>query len=285
VDLQSDRTHCGACDVACGQPAPDCAAGTCTCNPPRTACAAACTDTRSDASNCGACGTVCPLTNDVCVGGTCQCPDALPDACPEAGSPQTCVSLAHDVKNCGTCGHACAAGQDCVDGACACPPGKTVCGTGSAAICTDVLSDPANCGTCGTACAPGTACSGGRCLCPADAPWACGGGCCAGTGCCEGGTACQTAHDNGLGQTYYDCGVLDEHTQAQALLAAFAWSATGATHDGDTVCGTFCLCQESGTQAAVWCYAGSPMKGLATVSNVGSCAVATCPFAGGVAWH
>ncbi len=76
-----------------------------------------------------------------------------------------CPRLQDDPANCGRAGNACAAGQSCVNGACACAAPWRMCG----ATCIDVQSDPANCGTCGNACpTPGAgngafACRGGSC--------------------------------------------------------------------------------------------------------------------------
>lgn len=97
---------------------------------------------------------------------------------------------------------------------------------------------------------------------------------------------CPLAHQNGLGQTYYDCGAIDAHTQAQAELAAQAWSPSGTTQPAGQ-CSVACLCRLTATQAAVWCYAGSePRVGLVLVTNSPNCAAAACPFPGsGIAWH
>jgi hypothetical protein len=103
-------------------------------------------------------------------------------------------------------------------------------------------------------------------------------------GCC--GSACQTAHANGLGQTYFDCGALDQHTAEQARLAALAWNPSGTPVVSGLSCG-LCLCQVRGGQAAVWCYAGSNAKGQVRVTNTPNCLAAVCPLGGpgDLVWH
>jgi hypothetical protein len=101
--------------------------------------------------------------------------------------------------------------------------------------------------------------------------------------CCPG-SGCQTVHPNGLGQSYRDCGPLDEHTSAQALLAAEAWSPAGTTVTSGLQCGS-CLCQQSANAAAVWCYAGSQSKGLVRTTPSPNCLAAACPLPGGIPWR
>jgi hypothetical protein len=289
TDTLTDRLNCGpnagSCGNACTLANEICAGGACTC--PASfpiACPVdaptACVNTQTDAANCGGCGVECPLTNDVCDAGTCDCPVGLPDIC---GS--TCVDLDTDEQNCGTCGTVCPSGATCTGGrpaACQCPVGAPdVCN----ATCVDLDTDEQNCGACGTICATGAACTAGDCECPRGPILGCSGSCCGGGAqCCPSG-GCPLAHANGLGGSYYDCGALDEHTLAQARLAAESWSATGITLESGLQCGS-CLCRQTATQAAVWCYAGSPNKGLVQVTNSPNCLAAACPFAGyGVAWH
>jgi hypothetical protein len=52
------------------------------------------------------------------------------------------------------------------------------------------------------------------------------------------------------------------------------------------LCSVNCLCRQTSTQAAVWCYGGSNAKGLVLVTAFPNCFAAACPFPGnGVAWH
>jgi hypothetical protein len=118
----------------------------------------------------------------------------------------------------------------------------------------------------------------------------CNGACCDGNACCSGGSDCQTAHANGLGQSYYDCTPLDSWTPDEAVLAAAAWAPSGSpvpvTH-----CASPCLCTTKGTQSAIWCYAapGAALAGKGAVSDTSACVTAICPFGGSgngtFGWH
>jgi hypothetical protein len=277
VDVATDPANCGSCLHACSLANEVCAAGTCACPAALPdPCLAACVNLQTDPQNCQVCGRVCPLTNDVCVSGACQCPVGLPDVC-----AQTCVDKQTDPQNCGTlCSH-CATGAMCNAGQCACPAGEDVCGSGTSAACTDRQTDEQNCGTCGNRCATGASCAAGSCACPTSIPVACGGNagqCCAGNGCCAG-SACQTVHANGLGQSYYDCGSLNQHTPAQAQLAAQAWDPTATLLLAPTCGDPNCLCAQGSAKAAIWCYFGSQLDRVGRVLMTPSpnCAAAVCP--------
>ncbi|HET6410445.1 MAG TPA: hypothetical protein VFG53_00150 [Anaeromyxobacter sp.] len=84
------------------------------------------------------------------------------------------------------------------------------------------------------------------------------GACCAGSACC--GSSCQTSHSNGLGQNYYDCGALNQHTANQAIAAAQAFAPTGTVVAAPNC--PNCVCNSSGAASAVWCYSGSQSSGL-----------------------
>jgi len=109
----------------------------------------------NDVHNCGACGNDCGDLRGTlnvqtsCVEGTCRadcynlhldCNGILDDGC--EADPKT------DAKNCGVCGHACAAGVECIDGVCGCPPGQVDC-DGS---CVNLQTNDDNCGACGFNC-------------------------------------------------------------------------------------------------------------------------------------
>lgn len=290
ADTATDGANCGTCGHGCSKElaGSQCAGGACQCLDPRPdRCASGCKNLQTDASNCGDCGHACPLTNDVCVGGACQCPAGLPDTC--GSSPGTCVSKAKDPKNCGDCGHACPAAATCSGSTCQCPAATpTICAATN--TCANLKSDVNNCGACGIVCAAGASCTTptnattAQCACPTG-DVVCGrssgvaGKCCAGNGCCPSG-ACQTAHANGLGQSYYDCGALDEHTQSQAVAAAQAWAPAGTPVESTTC--VDCICAIQGTQAAVWCYAGGTAAGrVGLYDGVTSClATPGCPQQG-----
>jgi hypothetical protein len=55
----------------------------------------------------------------------------------------------------------CPTGRVCVNRACQCPPGTTLCGGN----CVDLQSDSQNCLTCGNACPGGSSCVNGSCVC------------------------------------------------------------------------------------------------------------------------
>lgn len=74
------------------------------------------------------------------------------------GGYDVCANLTADESNCGTCGETCALGGTCVDGACTCPTGHTVCSE----QCTDLESDVNHCGTCGNVC--NLLCEVGECV-------------------------------------------------------------------------------------------------------------------------
>lgn len=78
VDTWTDRTHCGACGVAC-DPGFTCCGGVCSfdCEPGRVRCCVhdlsvnrGCVDDRSDPTNCGQCGRRCP-DGQSCRAGSC----------------------------------------------------------------------------------------------------------------------------------------------------------------------------------------------------------------------
>lgn len=285
VDTQTDASNCGGCGNVCSLANEVCVGGDCQCPaalPNRCPEGAPdrCVNTQTSASNCGSCGHVCPLVNDVCESGQCICPATSRLACPLA-TPTRCVDPDTDESNCGACDRPCAQGATCVVGNCECPAGQTVCGSGSSARCVNLQADAENCGTCGRACPAGSSCSLGSCVCGDAAPQACGDLCCEGTDCCGNDAACQTKHFNGFNANYFDCEPLDQHTLAQARLAAESWSPTGTTREAGLQC-LFCLCRESPTlmAAVVWCYAGSPNQGFATVTNSPNCLAALCPNPG-----
>lgn len=78
-----------------------------------------------------------------------------------------CVDVRTDSANCGACGIACGGGTSCVNGACACPSGRSLaCG----GVCVDGRTDASNCGACGNVCGAGSTCTNGVCqrtgMCP-----------------------------------------------------------------------------------------------------------------------
>jgi len=295
VDEQADARNCGACGAACALAGEVCLAGACACPASLPdVCPSACVDTGTDPRNCGACGNACPLRGEACLAGTCACPAARPDPC--AGA---CVDERSDTGDCGACGVACLANESCVAGACTCPAPLQLCtGTGGT-VCTDLATDARNCGMCGVACTGAQVCSIGTCtarcpagqqacggacvdlatdpshcggcanVCPAATPACAGGRCyalaCAGAGCaggtaCCAGPSCPPAHDDGLGQAYFDCAPLGDpalpasYTPAMAQEAAQAWAPAGSA--ATTCAGCVGWWDAARMSCAAWCYGG-----------------------------
>jgi hypothetical protein len=129
----------------------------------------------------------------------------------------------------------------------------------------NLKTDPANCGTCGNRCASGQACASGACTGGCAGP-TCAGLCCPGTACCAGGTACQSEHDNGVGQKFFDCVAVGAWGQVDGLAlarqAAAAWAPQGNDVATNFPCGgTYCLARQKGSgiggaECGVWCYDG-----------------------------
>lgn len=188
---------------------------------------------------------------------------------------------ARGVRAAALAGLALAAG--CGGGEPSCPAGQAACG----GVCIDVTSDPTNCGACGKTCSASQICSGATCACPAAAPRACGTICCAGTACCSTGNTCQPAHQNGLGQTYYDCQALGTpgsggtYTQTMAAEAGAAW-ASGSIGTA-AACGTSsCWEVVANGQCAVWCYGGT-LSGRVLLDSTGT--ACQCPTSTASAWN
>ena len=93
VDLNSDPSHCGACNTVCTG-SDVCADGTCqaSCNNSETSCNGACVDLTTSFDNCGSCGTTC---NDASV---CTFDMCTSSACTNQSGAQAC----NDGKDCTT---------------------------------------------------------------------------------------------------------------------------------------------------------------------------------------
>jgi hypothetical protein len=154
----------------------------------------------------------------------------------------------------------------------------------------------ASCGACGRSCdathAVDAGCSGGTCTYQACAAgWSdCdrsppnSNGCeCPTPSCCSGG-ACETAHSNGVGQTFYDCQPKGMYTESEATAAcvAFAGSSTQC-QAAPSVCGSSrAICSNGASTCWCWTYAGT---GAGTVEKqLGFCPSA-CPSASGTMWN
>jgi hypothetical protein len=160
-----------------------------------------------------------------------------------------CVDIEHSVDNCGGCGMTCSTShiaRHCSLGGCdgACLAGYGDCnGDKRRDGCETELDTATNCGACGATCdssqSIGPSCNEGNCTysscqtgfmdCDATPPNSNGCECPTATaafegtpGCC--GSGCQSQHNNGLGQLFYDCTKLGTHNEQQASAACTAYA-------------------------------------------------------------
>jgi len=222
VTTATDPKNCGACGTACasGQSCSNgqCAAGSCSNG--QTTCSGSCVNTATDNNNCGGCGKAC-ATGQTCANGSCG--SAQPSACSSGISSCSgvCTDLKTDNQNCGSCGNLCncaswapdgincLAPGFCVNGACGCSSGWTMCG----GYCSDFQTDILNCGSCGHACGGGQTCRAGVCManlalpCPLSGQTRCSGTC----------VDTQTDHGN-CGACGYACGSAQTCTNGNCTL-------------------------------------------------------------------
>jgi hypothetical protein len=190
-----------------------------------------------------------PATPDAADGG--ERMDAVADApsTPESGldSGPDCGPT-NTVTNCGQCGAACdtthGSPTSCTASAChyTCNAGWGDCQQSAPDLngCETPLTTPSNCTACGIACdtthsldagCSGTTCTYSGCAagyvdCHTAAPNA--DGCeCNAPACCEAGV-CEPLHDNGVGQTYYDCAPIGTYSAGLALKACVAYTGSAA---------------------------------------------------------
>jgi len=111
VDLRSDPSHCGNCDIACTE-SKVCSLGSCKdqCHPGLHNCGQACVNIHTDPNHCGACQSACE-TGKFCALGVCT--SACNDEC-----GMVCTDTGMDAFNCGDCGVRCDGDQVCADGKC-----------------------------------------------------------------------------------------------------------------------------------------------------------------------
>jgi stigma-specific protein Stig1 len=314
VDVQTDADNCGGCGNVCAGNATgvNCSAGTCsyTCASGFADCDQTapnlngCETQLNTIQNCGACGAACDtLTSNgtSCNGTTClytSCQPGYADCNSTAPNLGGCDTAINTAQNCGACGAACdtahSNGATCTQTGChytSCKPGYADCNSTAPNLsgCETPTTTTQNCGGCGNvcggthvqtkACVGGIACSytcqPGYVDC--DQSGANTNGCeCAGTGCCSG--ACQTAHSNGLGQTFYDCTAAGTYNLTQANEARAAWTVAGT----DTIapgCGTGAVARQAFDRCAVWVYSGGGAGHvyLNTIDNTCLCPTASDP--------
>jgi hypothetical protein len=221
VDTQVNAMNCGSCGNACAT-GETCVMGVCQppmCMAGQTRCTnmgvSTCVNAMTDNSNCGTCGTVC-AAGEACMAGTCRSTCAAPRLICTVGGMPVCLDVQTDNANCGACGTACTSGQTCQMGRCACPMGRTACGT----ACVDTMSDAANCGRCANACGTGQTCTAGVCTCP------------------RGQTLCGTTCVN-TNTDIANCGRCTNRCTAPATCSAGVCNSLCGT--GTTSCGGRCV--------------------------------------------
>ncbi len=287
TDTRTDPNHCGSCPNVCGgaNGTPYCSSGICgiACTPGYDDCDGqsgnGCEVTlATDQDNCGTCGAKCASINSSGACSNSQCQEScFPgyENCDGSGTNGCEVATSGDVTHCGGCNTVCPnrvnASRTCSSGSCGftCNAGYGDCDTTASNGCeADLATDDNHCGNCNTQCGPTETCTTSACY----APVSCGSTsfdcnglptdgceCTSGTGCC--GAICQTAHHNGIGQSwgeaFYDCETtLNLQLGRDACFAytsnmaqCFAASCTGPGSN-KVVCsqGSLCIC---------WTYAGS----------------------------
>jgi hypothetical protein len=241
-------------------------------------------------ANCTACGSACDSVHSLgasCNGASCNysgCAAGWAD-CVTTGPPNTdgCETALNTVSNCTGCGLTCdsahSLSRSCDGTTCrysGCAPGYGDCintGPPDTDGCETALNTTSNCTGCGLACdaahSVGTSCAGNGCAytgcaagwsnCSTAAPDVAG--CeCNTPACC--GTSCQTTHDNGVGNSYYDCLTAGTYTLAQAMKACTAYTGNASqcvqftcvtATDGPIVCSTGAMTQN----CICWSYGGN----------------------------
>jgi hypothetical protein len=199
------------------------------------------------------------VCSGACAPGSKECSGTLAQTCNASGEWQTTQTCPYVCTGAGVCSGVCvpaatqcsgngvetcsASGQWSAAVACAQP--TPVCNQGACAClestcngsCINEQTDPNNCGGCGNACQPTGAtadtclgpscsytCSANHSDCNADVAPDTDGCECATPGCC--GNSCQTAHTNGVGETYYDCNPVSTFTLVTATEACTAFAPT-----------------------------------------------------------
>jgi hypothetical protein len=266
-DLSGDE---GTCTALASGSAGDPSCGAYVCNGTSTSCPSSCS---SDA-NCAS-GNYCDASSE------CVPLEAQGTACSRAGE---CLSNfcadgyccnAACTESCNVCN---ASG---FEGTCSVAPG----GSSGNPDCTPYLCDgmlqtcpsscsvPADCAdgyTCDASneCVPSGGCSGGTYDCDGDGGNGCE--CTIGTGCC--GSGCQITHDNGIGQSWYDCVAYGTHTQAQATKACEAYAGSGECGSRSCLSGQRAMCSSGATapDCICWGYQGA-IQGWVNNAGGGGC--------------
>lgn len=291
-------TNCGACGVACREPAPFCSAGDGGVGACVSGCGAAarcgmsCVDTATSVANCGACGRRCP---DV-AGATATCVDGACGFACDRGfhrCGERCVSDAA-VESCGGRCAPCPAGPNssaaCSTNMCAlrCDAGFADCDGDPANGCeVDTRTSASHCGACRAACAApqnGTArCVDGRCAsscatgyhdcagrcAPNSAAESCGDRCSPcpvgpnATATCDGsrcGVSCESGYADCDGDPANGCEV---DTRSDTSHCGACRAACSAPANASATC--------AASACGFTCYAGFSRSGSACVAPRGTC--------------
>jgi hypothetical protein len=298
-------SNCGSCGTTCsnthgstactaGACVPTCAAGWADCdgNPNN-----GCETSTTTLTNCGSCGSACSLPNATpdCSTGSCQvsscntgfgnCDGTTSNGC------ETNTNTA--VSDCGGCNLACSnnnGSPSCSAGNCSivCNAGYLNCDGNARSNGCEInkLTDNNNCGSCGNACTGGKVCINGTCQSTSCNPgtYNCdGSGCnCSGTGCCS--TSCQTQHDNGLGQHYYDCNSQGTYTSVTANEACTAFTGSAGLCSGFQCTGPGkpqLVCSNLYSVCACWAYTGGATGHVYNSGTTGC----YCPITGDPSWN
>jgi hypothetical protein len=217
-----------------------------------------------------------------CSSGYEDCNQAVSDGCE--------ASLLTDSNNCGTCAFVCDllnASASCQAGVCtivSCSAGYESCDNDSSNGCeVDTTSNLSHCGKCNTPCAVGSVCTSSSCMTTGCNPGfiTCGAtNCaCAGTGCC--GTSCQIKHNNGLGQSWFDCTPYATYDATQAAKACQShMPGTGACVQLNCS-GGLAMCNTD--TGACWGFTSS-IAGKVYKKSGGGPPTAICPLSTDASW-
>jgi hypothetical protein len=282
------------------------------------------TDLDSSVNSCGACGRACSSSNVLakhCAGGVCDstCSGTFGNCARPTGASADdgCeVNLDTSTAHCGACGRACS-NSGVASPACQAARCTSTC-SGNGLNCNQPLQPFADdgceanrtstmtCAACGNLCtatnASAPTCNGTRCAytcnggfvdCTAAANVNTNGCECEGNGCCPGNT-CQVKHNNGQGQSYFDCVPLATYNAAQAVAACRAYAVNPANCDSNYFCGPMgtpthlmaCNGDMNGeTDCACWVFGGSDATALGRTFNNPSATGCFCPTASHPSWN
>jgi hypothetical protein len=239
-------------------------------------------ETNLAAASLKVCGSACIAADSCCSDADCTAPPT-PVACYAGTCPGAGGTCDYGLKSTATvCGNTCcnSTGGTCSSSCVVtCATGFSDCNNSPGDGCeSNTATDPLNCGGCGRACAVGQdnvktpVCSNDLCTSECEPGWSnCNqpvapdpdDGCEAHSpGCC--GPNGQTPHDNGVGQTFYDCSAQGSLNATQATEAALAYNPQGNVTEGDIGSSpdfdnAKCVIDATNTYCVCWVYASGGM--------------------------